>query len=87
MKKADRNPSGNGPWTWQTVEATAYGVSRSLQVISFLAVWPKVLELVPILVVLVRDPEGKFKDKYLFTTDVECRVELGDFDVFSKMVD
>jgi len=75
MKKADRNRSGNGPWTWQTVEATAYGVTRSLQVISFLAVWPKVLELVPILVVLVRDPEGKFKDKYLFTTDVNA--ELG----------
>ncbi len=75
MKKADRNRSNNGPWTWQTVEATAYGVTRSLQVISFLAVWPKVLELVPILVVLVRDPEGKFKDKYLFTTDVNA--ELG----------
>ena len=74
MKKADRNRSNNGPWTWQTVEATAYGVTRSLQVISFLAVWPKVLELVPILVVLVRDPEGKFKDKYLFTTDVNAEL-------------
>jgi len=72
MNKADRNRSGKGPWAWQTVEATAYGVTRSLQVVSFQAVWPKVLELVPILVVLVRDPEGKFKDKYLFTTDVNA---------------
>ncbi|MBE0557339.1 MAG: transposase, partial [Proteobacteria bacterium] len=72
MKRADRNRSGNGYWTWQTVEATAYGVTRSLQVISFPAVWPKVLELVPILVVLVRDPEGKFLDKYLFTTNMNA---------------
>ena len=72
MKRADRDRSSNGPWTWQTVEATAYGVTRSLQVISFPAVWPKVLELVPILVVLIRDPEGKFQDKYLFTTDMNA---------------
>jgi hypothetical protein len=70
MKKADRNRSRRGPWIWQTVEATAYGVTRTLQVVSFQAVWPEVLGLVPILVVLVRDPEGKFKDKYLFTTDL-----------------
>ena len=36
------------------------------------AVWPEVLGLVPILVVLVRDPLGKFKDKYLFTTDLDA---------------
>jgi len=72
MKKADRNRSGKGAWAWQTVEATAYGVTRSLQVVSFEAVWPKVLQLVPILVVLVRDPEDRFKDKYLFTTDVNA---------------
>lgn len=70
MKKADRNRSGRGPWMWHTIEATAYGVTRKLQVISFQAVWPEVLGLVPILVVLVRDPDGKFKDKYLFTTDL-----------------
>jgi hypothetical protein len=70
MKKADRNRGGRGPWVWQTIEATAYGVTRNLQVISFQAVWPEVLGLVPILVVLVRDPQGKFKDKYLFTTDL-----------------
>ncbi len=40
--------------------------------LSFQAVWPEVLGLTPILVVLVRDPRGKFKDKYLFTTDVNA---------------
>ena len=72
MKKADRNRNGRGLWVWQTIEATAYGVTRQLQVVSFQAVWPEVLGLVPILVVLVRDPEGKFKDKYLFTTDLSA---------------
>ena len=70
VKKADGNRRGCGPWTWQAVEATAYGVTRQLQVVSFQAVWPEVLGLVPILVVLVRDPLGKFQDKYLFTTDL-----------------
>jgi hypothetical protein len=72
MKKSDRNRSGQGPWTWQTVKATAYGVTRKLRVVSFQAVWPKVFGLTPILVVLVRDPRGKFKDKYLFTTDLSA---------------
>ncbi len=75
MKKASRNRTGRGSWAWQTVEATAYGVTRQLQVVSFCAVWPKVFGLVPILVVLVRDPLDKFKDKYLFTTDLDA--ELG----------
>jgi hypothetical protein len=75
MKKADRNRNGQGPRVWQTVKATAYGVTRKLQVVSFQAVWPEVLGLRPILVVLVRDPRGKFKDKYLFTTDLNA--ELG----------
>jgi hypothetical protein len=74
MKHADRNRSGTGPWAWQWVEATAYGVTRRLQVLSFQAVWPKVLGLRPILVVLVRDPQGKFKDTYLFTTDLTAEL-------------
>jgi hypothetical protein len=72
LKKADGNRSGASPWSWQTVNATAYGVTRTLRVVSFQAVWPKVLGLTPILVVLVRDPRGKFKDKYLFTTDLKA---------------
>jgi hypothetical protein len=74
MKKADLNCGGRGPWTWRTVKATAYGVTRKLRVVTFQAVWPEVLALAPILVVLVRDPCGKFDDKYLFTTDVNADV-------------
>jgi hypothetical protein len=74
VKKADGNRRGRGPWTWQTVQATAYGVTRKLQVLSFQAVWPEVHGRVPILVVLVRDPRGKFDDKYLFTTDVHAEL-------------
>jgi hypothetical protein len=74
VKKADGNRSGRGPWTWRTVQAKAYGVTRKLQVLSFQAVWPEVRGLLPILVVLVRDPRGKFDDKYLFTTDVDADV-------------
>jgi hypothetical protein len=74
VKKADGNRSGQGPWTWQTVKATAYGVTRKLQVLSFQALWPEVRGLLPVLVVLVRDPLGKFDDKYLFTTDVDAEL-------------
>ncbi len=74
VKKADANRRGQGPWTWQTVKAKAYGVTRKLQVLSFQAVWPEVRGLVPILVVLVRDPLGKFDDKYLFTTDLTAEL-------------
>src|SRR5208282_4813397 len=72
VKKADRNRSGREAWVWQTVNATAYGVTRKLRVVSFQAVWPEVRGLQPILVVLVRDPRGKFQDKYLFTTDLNA---------------
>jgi hypothetical protein len=74
VKKADGNRRGQGPWTWQTVKAEVYGVTRKLQVLSFPAVWPEVRGLVPILVVLVRDPLGKFDDKYLFTTDLDAEL-------------
>ena len=43
-----------------------------MKVLSYQVVWPKVLGLRPILVVLVRDPLGKFKDAYLFTTDLSA---------------
>ncbi len=72
VAEADGNRSGKGPWVWQTVKATCYGVTRKLQVLSFQAVWPEVRGLLPIRVVLVRDPQGKFDDKYLFTTDVNA---------------
>ncbi len=74
VKKADGNRGGKEPWVWQTVKATCYGATRKLQVLSFQAVWPEVRGLLPILVVLVRDPRGKFDDKYLFTTDVNAKL-------------
>jgi hypothetical protein len=73
-KKADRARSADSPWVWQTVTAMAYGVHRELLVVSYVAVWPKVLGLVPIRVVVVRDPQGKFDDAYLFTTDVDAEL-------------
>jgi hypothetical protein len=73
-KKANRARGANSPWVWQTVTAMAYGVQRELLVVSYVAVWPKVLDLVPIRVVVVRDPQGKFDDAYLFTTDVDAEL-------------
>jgi hypothetical protein len=73
-KKADRARGAKGPWVWQMVTAMAYGVQRELQVVSYVAVWPTVLGLAPIRVVVVRDPQGKFDDAYLFTTDVDAEL-------------
>jgi hypothetical protein len=73
-EKADRQRSGKGPWVWQTVDVLAYGVTRTLQVLSYQAVWPEVLRLRPILIVIVRDPEGQFRDTYLFTTNLTAGV-------------
>jgi hypothetical protein len=74
VKMADDNRSGTGRWVWKNVTATCYGVMRKLRVLSFQAVWPTVRGLQPILVVLVRDPQGKMDDKYLFTTDVNAKL-------------
>jgi hypothetical protein len=70
VKKTDQGRGGQ--WVWRTVKARAYGVTRRLKVLSYQALWPKVLGKKPILVVLVRDPLGKFKDAYLFTTDLSA---------------
>ena len=69
---ADRVKDKDAPGAWQDIKVTAYGVRRTLQVVSFPAVWPAVLGLLPILVVLVRDPAGKLRDTYLFTTDIHA---------------
>jgi hypothetical protein len=67
--KADRKRTKSGDWLWQAVEVTIYGTQRTLVAVSYVAVWPRVLGLVPIRVVVVRDPEGRMDDVYLFTTD------------------
>lgn len=69
-RKADDAGNSSGPWGWQEVEVLAYGVTRTLKMLAYPAVWPEVLGLRPILIVVVRDPAGKFRDTYLFTTDL-----------------
>jgi hypothetical protein len=73
--KADRKRSESGDWLWQAVSVTIYGTQRSLLAVSYVAVWPRVLGLVPIRVVVVRDPEGRMDDVYLFTTDLSASPE------------
>lgn len=72
--KADRKRTTLGEWVWAAVEVMAYGSTRSLQAVSYVAVWPTVLGLRPIRVVVVRDPSGRMRDCYLFTTDLEASV-------------
>ena len=69
-KKADRNRNGQGPWVWRAVQALAYGMRRTLQVVSYQAVWPRVLGYTVVQVLVVRDTEGRLDDVALFTTNV-----------------
>lgn len=73
-RKADRSRGGQDCWAWQSVTVTAYGVARTLQMLSYVVVWPAVLGLRPIRIVVVRDPEQKMQDAYLFSTDVSAEV-------------
>jgi hypothetical protein len=68
--KADRKRNNQGPWVWQAVQAMAYGVTRTLQVVSYRALWPKVLGYTPVQVMVVRDAEGRMEDIALFTTNL-----------------
>lgn len=69
-RKADRKRTQSGDWLWQAVAVTIYGSQRTLRAVTYVAVWPRVLGLVPVRVVVVRDPEGRMDDVYLFTTDL-----------------
>jgi hypothetical protein len=73
--KADRKRSKEGEWLWRTIEVEVYGERRSLKVVSYEAVWPRVLGLRPIRVVVVRDPKGRLEDCYLFSTDLQASAE------------
>ena len=73
--KADRKRTTVGEWVWQTVQVTVYGCPRELRAFAYQAVWPRVLGLRPIQIVVVRDPEGRMRDAYLFTTDLKARLE------------
>ena len=69
VKMADRR---SGPWVWRTIRATAYGRQHTLKVLTYEAVWPRVLGRTPIRVLLIRDPQGRLKDAYWFTTDLSA---------------
>jgi hypothetical protein len=70
--KAVRKRTATGAWLWQEIEVTVYGLTRTLRALAYEAVWPRVLGLRAIKVVVVRDPEGKMRDCYLFTTDLQA---------------
>jgi DDE superfamily endonuclease len=73
--KADRKRSGVGEWLWRGIEVTIYGVTRSLSVVQYEAVWPRVLGLRPIQIMAVRDRSGRLDDVYLFTTDLTATAD------------
>ena len=60
--KADRKRTTVGAWLWRAVEVVLYGESRSLSVVCYEAVWPRVLGLRPVQIVVVRDPEERMQD-------------------------
>jgi hypothetical protein len=70
--RADKEGDG---WQWQKVSVSIYGKTRELLVVSYQALWPRVLGYRPVKVVMVRDPTGRMRDAYLFTTDVHARPE------------
>jgi hypothetical protein len=70
--QADRKRLPVGPWVWQEVAVTVYGCARSLRALTYQVVWPRVLGYRAIQVVVVRDPSGRMRDCYLFTTDLQA---------------
>jgi hypothetical protein len=70
--KADRKRTTTGDWVWQDVDVTVYGCARWLQALAYEVVWPRVMGYRAIQVVVVRDPSGRMRDCYLFTTDVQA---------------
>jgi hypothetical protein len=81
--KADKAALGEGLWQWQLVQALAYGVTRTLKVLAYTVVWPHVLGTKSLRLVVVRDPEGKFDDTYLFTTMLD-KLPVWVIETFSK---
>jgi hypothetical protein len=73
--KADRKRTKVGEWVWQTIEVMLYGAKRTLAVVSYEAVWPRVMGLRPIQIVVVRDCSKELDDVYLFTTDRTAKAE------------
>jgi hypothetical protein len=70
--QADRKRTATGEWVWQDVGVSVYGGARSLKALAYEVVWPTVLGYRAIQVVVVRDPSGRMRDCYLFTTDLKA---------------
>jgi hypothetical protein len=70
--KADRKRLPTGAWAWQSVAVTIYGTRRELKALTYRALWPTVLGARAVQVVVVRDPSGRMRDAYLFTTDLQA---------------
>ena len=45
-----------------------------MHALAYEVVWPRVLGLRPLRVVVVRDPSGKMRDAYLFSTDLKAEM-------------
>ena len=71
-QKADRKRRAGGPWLWQAVEVVVYGCARGLKAVRYEALWPTVLGQRAARIVVVRDPSGRMRDCYLFTTDLSA---------------
>jgi hypothetical protein len=55
------------------VAVTVYECRRALRALAYEALWPSVRGQQPVRVV-VRDPEGRMRDAYLFTTDLQAAI-------------
>jgi hypothetical protein len=73
-KQADRESTPGGD-RWRAIDVNIYGKARTLQVLDRVVLWPWVCGQRRIRVVVVRDPEGRMQDAYLFTTNVTGSVE------------
>src|SRR5262249_37871880 len=71
-RKADRKRLAVGPWLWQAVAVGGYGCARSPKAGAHEALWPRVLGQRAARIVVVRDPSGRMRDCYLFTTDLSA---------------
>jgi hypothetical protein len=69
-KAADRQRPPAGAPVWQDVLVTIYGRARELKALTYEVVWPRVTGARVVKVVVVRDPSGRLRDCYLFTTDL-----------------
>ncbi len=66
--------ASSGVW-WRLVLVDERGVQKKRSVFCFEALWYHVCGSKPVLVVVSRDPAGKERDDYFFTTDLSASPE------------